>query len=230
MSALLGRKHSEYNRAAERLQELVPILERLRERSGDGPPPDEAVPLIHEYNRLCERTDELRPGAEEFVALKAARAQHRPVASDGDVMSDFHVNEPDLYTEHSDHSFMTDLYSAQLKNEPEAQERINRHQRFEVEKRAMTSATLGGIIPAQYMVDLYAKAARNGRVFANEINNSPLPDVGMSVVIPRLTQGLAAAAQTTQNTAVVTQDVTETDLTIPVNTIAGYSLRLETGH
>jgi len=45
----------------------------------------------------------------------------------------------------------------------------------------------------------------------------------MSVIVPRLTQGLAAAAQTTQNTTVVTQDVTETDLTVNVNTIAGYS-------
>ena len=87
----------------------------------------------------------------------------------------------------------------------------------------MTSTTLGGILPPAYLVDLYAKASRGGRVFANEVNNGPLPDVGMTVIIPRLTQGLAAAAQTTQNTAVVTQDVTETDLTVNVNTIAGYS-------
>ena len=101
---------------------------------------------------------------------------------------------------------MTDLYHSQLKGDASATERISRHQQFEVEKRAMTSTTLGGIVPPQYLVDLYARAARNGRVFCNEINNQPLPDVGMSVIIPRLTQGLAAAAQTTQNTAVVTQD------------------------
>jgi hypothetical protein len=35
--------------------------------------------------------------------------------------------------------------------------------------------TLGGIIPPQYLVDLYAKASRNGRVFADQVNGSRCP-------------------------------------------------------
>jgi hypothetical protein len=45
----------------------------------------------------------------------------------------------------------------------------------------------------------------------------------MSIIVPRLTQGLSAGAQASENTAVSTQDPTETDLTVNVRTIAGYS-------
>lgn len=97
------------------------------------------------------------------------------------------------------------------------------HHRYEVEKRAVTSSTLGGIIPPPYLVDLYAKASRNGRVFADQCNGQELPDVGMSLIVPRLTQGTSAGSQTTENTTVSTQDPTESDLTVNVRTIAGYS-------
>jgi HK97 family phage major capsid protein len=132
------------------------------------------------------------------------------------------VKEPDMYVK-GGRPFLTDLYAAQLKGDGAAMARITKHQEHELEKFAITSATFGGIIPPAYLIDLYAKASRNGRVFADQVNGGTLPDVGMSVVVPRLTQGLAAAAQTTQNTAVVTQDITEVDLSVPVNTISGYS-------
>ena len=117
---------------------------------------------------------------------------------------------PDLY-EPNGRDFLRDLYAAQLKNEPEAQERSA--------PPALRGGEAGGHLghpgrdPAAGVpvVELYAKASRGGRVFANEVNNGPLPDVGMTVILPRLTQGLAAAAQATQNTAVVTQDPTETE-------------------
>jgi HK97 family phage major capsid protein len=73
------------------------------------------------------------------------------------------------------------------------------------------------------MVDLYAKAQRFGRVFADQVRHERLPDVGMSLIVPRLTAGLTAGIQATENTAVATQDPTETDLTVNVRTVAGYS-------
>lgn len=132
------------------------------------------------------------------------------------------VDEPDVYVP-GGRSFMTDLYSAQLKGDPEARARIDKHHRYEVEKRAVTSATLGGILPPAYLIDLYAKASRNGRVYADQCNNGTLPDVGMNVIVPRLTVGLTAGVQASENTAVTTSDPTEVDLTIPVRTLAGSS-------
>jgi len=132
------------------------------------------------------------------------------------------ITEPDMYTRDSG-SFLTDLYYSQLKNDPVAAERIGRHQAYEIEKYAVATGTLGGIIPPQYLVDLYAKAQRFGRVFADQCRSEDLPDVGMSVIIPRLTAGTSAAVQASESATVSTQDPTETDLTINVRTVAGYS-------
>ena len=172
-----------------------------------------------EFNSSVVRVERLKAEAESEQARKRAREQFQLMPTNQPGMK---IKEPDMYVA-GGRSFLTDLYAAQLKSDGQAQERINKHQQREMEKFAITSATLGGIIPPAYLVDLYAKASRNGRVFADQVNNSPLPDVGMSIIVPRLTQGLAAAAQTTQNTTVVTQDITETDLTVNVNTISGYS-------
>src|SRR5205814_842453 len=107
-------------------------------------------------------------------------------------------------------------------NDLSATDRLSRHQQFELEKRAVTSSTFGGLIPPQYLLDMYAKALRNGRVLADQVNrNEPLPENGMSIIIPRLTQGLSAAAQATENLAVSTQDPTETDLTVNVQVLRG---------
>jgi HK97 family phage major capsid protein len=132
------------------------------------------------------------------------------------------VREPDMY-ERSGDGFLQDLYRSQLKGDPAATERIARHHTYAVEQRAVTTAGLGGIIPPQFLVDLYAKAPRNGRVFIDQCNgDDPLPDTGMSLIVPRLTQGTAAAVQATENSALTTQDPTELDLTVPVCTVGGY--------
>ncbi len=150
------------------------------------------------------------------------------------------VREPDIYTPDAEVSFFGDLYNSRTHGDVTARERIDRHQQYEsqrrereqrgpetatkggIEERATTSGTMGGLIPPAYLLDLYAKASRNGRVYADHCNNSTLPDTGMSVILPRLTQGTAAGAQATENTTVTTQDPTETDLTVNVRTIAGY--------
>jgi HK97 family phage major capsid protein len=60
-------------------------------------------------------------------------------------------------------------------------------------------------------------------VYADQCQGGTLPDVGMSVILPRLTTATAAGVQATENTTVTTQDPAETDLTVPVRTLAGYS-------
>ena len=127
-----------------------------------------------------------------------------------------------MYTAEGSRSFMSDLYGSQIKNDPDARSRIEKHQRHEVEKRAVTSSTLGGIIPPAYLLGLYGKASRNGRVFADQANHQTLPDVGMSLIVPRVTTASAAGIQATENTAVSNQDVAETDLTVNVRTLGGF--------
>jgi HK97 family phage major capsid protein len=211
-----GKLVEAYNDACANVDRRHDAIEAAKQ--DDETTDEQRDKLIGEFNQACEQRDQLHDKLQSKEMLKRARERHKPMKLDGRVK----VTEPDIY-EKGGRSFMTDLYMAVLKGDPAARQRIDTHQEHEVEKRAVTSTTLGGIIPPTYLVDLYAKASRNGRVLADRCNNQGLPDVGMSIIVPRLTTGLAAGAQATENTAVTTQDPVEGDLTVPVRTIAGYS-------
>lgn len=209
-----------YNQSVENVNECADAVDRAK--SAPDEYTDEQVrELVDKLNGAVTQTERLERDVQSKEARDRARAQFKPI--EVDKRSRVQIREPDLYTQHSERSFMTDLYNATLKNDPDANERIQRHQRHEVEQRAVTSTTLGGIIPPAYLVDLYAKASRNGRVFADQCNGQDLPDVGMSVIVPRLTVGLVAGSQATENTALSTGDPTEVDLTVPIRTIGGFS-------
>lgn len=180
------------------------------------------------------RADGAKDALETAKQVAAAREKHQkePLVK-GDPAPSMKVDEPDLYVKQSN-SFLRDLYLSQMKNDPGASARIAKHHEFEIsrwaeklgmerEQFAVATGTLGGIIPPQYLVDLYAKAQRFGRVFADQCNNQELPEYGMSLIVPRLTAGTTAAVQASESATVATADPTETDLTVPVRTVAGYS-------
>jgi HK97 family phage major capsid protein len=135
----------------------------------------------------------------------------------------FSVTKEDLtYSERSDNDFLTDALKAQFKTDGDAQERIQRHQReMAIEKRAVSTSSFAGLVVPQYLVDLYAPLARQGRPFADAARKHNLPAQGMSVVISKINTGTTTAYQTSQNTAAVSQDMADTTLTVNVNTIAG---------
>lgn len=164
----------------------------------------------------CEHRNEVLQKRE---SLDRAKSQFTPLSTSKDRVE---VKEPDMYVSRGGRSYFADMYNAQFNNDISAKDRIEKHQRLEMEKRAITSTTMGGLIPPAYLLDLYAKASRNGRVYADQANGSVLPDTGMSVIIPRITTASAAGVQATENSTVTTQDVAETDLTVPVRTLAGY--------
>jgi HK97 family phage major capsid protein len=76
------------------------------------------------------------------------------------------------------------------------------------------------VVP-QYLVDIYAPLARAGRPTADISRKHQLPPQGMSAVISRITTGTTVAAQTSENTAAVSQDIDDTTLTVDIFTIAG---------
>jgi len=219
----LAESHTElvagYNDAIEAARQSYDAVEEALANPANYTD-DELTKRRDTFNSDTVRAERFKAEIESAAARKRAVEKFRPMPTNQPGMK---VHEPDMYVNRGPHSFLTDLYATQIKQDQAAAQRIGKHQAHEMERYAITSSTFGGIIPPAYLVDMYAKASRNGRVFADQCNNADLPDVGMSVIVPRLTQGLAAAAQTTQNTAVVTQDITETDLTVPVNTISGYS-------
>jgi len=183
---------------------------------------DEAVELAETTEAALETHRSVVRAREKF--------KKQPLPDGDHVNLGIKVDEPDMY-EKGGRSFLADLYAAQLRNDPMASERISMHQHFEMERIektkgeqfAVATGTLGGIIPPQYLVDLYAKAQRFGRVFADQVRHEDLPDVGMSLIVPRLTAGLSAGIQASESATVSTADPTETDLTVNVRTVAGYS-------
>jgi len=175
-------------------------------------------------SNAADAADKAKSRMEQYESAQKAREKFTKVelAADEKPALGIEVNEPDLYTA-GENRFLQDLYLAQLRGDRVAADRIAKHQAFEVEKYAVATATLGGIIPPQYLVDMYAKASRNGRVFLDQVNGSdPLPDEGMSLIVPRLTTGVAAGIQASESATVTTQDPVESDLTVPVRTISGY--------
>lgn len=175
-------------------------------------------------NATDAQVDEARVALDQSVD-KAEAAEKRVRLLEEAANLDVRVNEPDMYTQERG-SFLGDLYKSQLRSDPVAAERISRHQIHELgkmpEKRAIATGTLGGIVPPAYLVSMYAKASRNGRVFADQVNHQDLPEEGMSLIVPRITTPSAAGIQASESATLTTQDVAETDLTVPVRTIGGY--------
>lgn len=123
-------------------------------------------------------------------------------------------------------SFFADAFRSQLLGDVTAQQRLLRHMdevRVEGEgtTRAVSTGSFGGLVVPQYLIDLAAAIIRTGRVVANTVTPLPLPDQGMSLVIPRGTTGAAVSSQATENSALQNTDEVWANLTVPVATIGG---------
>lgn len=211
-----------YNAAVDEVEKCSAAWDELADDASD----DDIQAAKTSLDDAVKLADTAKERIDAAESVKRAREQHSKVELPSDAVkltTRVDVDEPDMYTRNSKHRFINDLFARDIKNDPIAADRLARHQAHEVEKYAVATGTLGGIIPPQYLVNLYAKALRNGRVLVDQVNrDDPLPDEGMSIIVPRLTAGTAAAAQSSESTTVTTQDPTETDLTVNVRTIAGY--------
>lgn len=139
------------------------------------------------------------------------------------------VSEPSTYTERGERnggpSYLVDLFRAQIANDSQAHERLARHGR-EVETsgeyRAVKTTDVPSLVPPNYVVSAFAEYARAGRPLANLLTSLPLPETGMSVVVPKVTTPTVVGTQSTQATALDTQDLVDTSITVPVTTVGGY--------
>jgi HK97 family phage major capsid protein len=129
----------------------------------------------------------------------------------------YHRGRPEL-------SFFRDLITAE-QGDYEARDRIAAHRRgvAALETRASGSSALGGLVPPQFLSDMFSPELRPGRPFLSRVRNLDLPPEGMQVTIPLSNTPTLVASQTSQNMAVTSQDVTATDLNVPVVTVAGYT-------
>ena len=122
-------------------------------------------------------------------------------------------------------SFFRDLMLSYTNQDTEARERLERNNReIAHEKRDITTASTagGGFAPPTYLQDYYAGYARESRPFADTVPTSPLNSVGMTITIPRITTGTTVTHIITQNsTAPAETNIVDSNLDVPVVTIAG---------
>lgn len=132
--------------------------------------------------------------------------------------------EPTTYSERGEHSHIRDIFSAQLRNDPQAWDRLRRHgSEVLVEMRDLTRVDGAGgeFVPPLWLVDLYGDFPRAERVIADLCTQIPLPGGTDSINLPRITTGPASAIQTADNAAVNETDMVTATVTAPVRTIAG---------
>ncbi|MFC6089455.1 hypothetical protein, partial [Saccharothrix lopnurensis] len=126
--------------------------------------------------------------------------------------------------------FARDVAAAHL-NDYAAQARLAQHMREEqverseavagAEERAVGTGAFTGLVVPQYLVDMFAPMATNGRPFADAVSHHDLPETGMTVEIGRGTTGTSVANQASENAAVSETDFDDTVLSVPVRTAAG---------
>ena len=175
--------------------------------------------LHSEIKEMNEKIEEAREAAETLKAVKESRNELGVEDKDlGDSEAVVEVNEPDMYRQGGEHSFIADAWSSR-QGDYKAQERLNNHQ--EHEARDIGTGAFTGLVVPQYLIDEYAPIARAGAAVYNAIPKKPLPAYGMKVEVSRITTGSEAAEQASQNSAVQETNIDDTLLTVNVDTVAG---------
>ena len=181
--------------------------------------------LKAQIKALDERATELKDAEErEAAALRDAPKPAYDKVTRVTKEERTYTREKDI---RGDLSYFADAFRAS-NGDFDARDRLTRHARETVVEgetalstRATTTASFAGAVVPQYLVDLAALALRNGRPTANVCQRLPLPDQGMSLIIPRGTTASTAAAQATENSSASSTDEVWSNLTVPVVTIAG---------
>lgn len=217
--------------------EMRSITDEIEKRDDKTPTADEVAKHTALRDKVSALQDELRKldkdrteteqRVDDWEASEAARAAAEKSAEKygGTETTTVRVGaEPDVYRKGGDHSFFVDAYRAQRYGDFHASERIRRHQAMNengMEARDAASSAFAGLVVPQFLTDDYAPVARQGRPFADFIGSRPLPPEGMTLNVPRGNTGTLVNSQTTENAAVAERDMGNTDIVVPVVTIAG---------
>jgi len=124
-------------------------------------------------------------------------------------------------------SFFVDQYRMTHQGDMTARARLERHAQEAVveghalSERAAGTGSFAGLVVPQYLINLAAPVLRTGRPVANAVQRLPLPEQGMTLVIPRGSTSATVASQAQENTPVANSDPEYNNLLVPVVTVAG---------
>ncbi len=219
MNAFLNTLHQ--NRAGK--QDLIEAtLNRAHEEARDVTDIEVAniQALTLEIQKLDERIEQVTD-----LEVRKAKAAELAATVDGDKVETRSaaptrvISEEPTYHERAGHDFLADAMAAEFGGSYEARDRIQRYQNeVRLEKRDSGTANFSGLVVPQYLVNQFAPLRRAGRPTADISVNAPLPGVGMTVNLGRLTTGITSYAAT-EGTAVTESDPDDTLLTVNVRTV-----------
>jgi len=174
-----------------------------------------------EVASLDERIAKQEAVEARSAAIAESRKESKVAVFGGAVVT----REAMTYDKHSENSFVRDMIGAQLRNQPEAWDRLNRHaQEVAVETRdiGLTNGTGGDFVPPIWLINEYAEFARAARVTADLATKMALPMGTDSINIPAITLGSKTAFQNPDNAATTIRDMVTSTVNAPVRTISGY--------
>lgn len=176
--------------------------------------------LTLEIGKLDERIEQITD-----LEVRKAKASDLAASVEGDKVETRSaaptriISEEATYHERASHDFLADAMAAEFGGSYEARERIQRYQNeVRIEKRDSGTANFAGLVVPQYLVNQFAPLRRAGRPTADISVNAPLPSVGMTVNLGRLTTGVTSYAAT-EGTAVTESDPDDTLLSVNVRTV-----------
>ncbi len=176
--------------------------------------------LTLEITKLDERIEQITD-----LEVRKAKAADLAASVEGDKVETRAAaptritSEEPTYHERAGHNFIADAMAAEFGGSYEARERIVRYQNeVRIEKRDSGTSNFSGLVVPQYLVNQFAPLRRAGRPTADISVNAPLPNVGMTVNLGRLTTGITSYAAT-EGTAVTESDPDDTLLTVNVRTV-----------
>jgi HK97 family phage major capsid protein len=215
-------------RARERHAGALRALEELDVEIDSLPAGTTSGERRHHLRRLNLLSSEVGLAREEHErAVAVATARERiPRPQEDTPMANHPVargslREEWVYRPDTDSSFFRDVVMS--RNDPAAMERLTLHQAQALETRDVTTADPGGagFVPPIYLGSAYADLPREGRPFADLVPKMSLPDVGMTVTIPKVQSGTTTAVQAAEADAVSETDIDTQTVTAGLVTIAG---------
>ena len=174
-----------------------------------------------EIESLDERIATVEATEKRSAAIKESRTESNVKVFGGAVVT----REAMTYDKDGRNSFVRDMIGAQLRNDSQSWERLNRHAaEVAIESRdiGLTNGTGGDFVPPIYLINEYAEFARAARVTADLTTNMALPAGTDSINIPAITLGSKTAFQNPDNSATTVRDMVTSTVTAPVRTISGY--------
>lgn len=171
--------------------------------------------LEGEFDASVEQVEARKASLARYEKVAEARKAAPALAGDARVVKEEATYRPDSP---DGRSFLYDV--VHHRSDPEAAKRLMRHD-AEMRNTTTTITTSGGgFIPPVYLAEYAVEVARQGRPFANVLPSVPLPDTGTVLTIPKMDTGASEAAQV-EGSAVSETDVTSSQVSVYVRTIAG---------